>query len=58
MLYAGSRLDKAREVFAAAIEHRLRIRLTIRQRADAGAVARARLQRFDSRLLVYGLGLV
>ena len=33
MLYAGSSLDKAREVFAAAIEHRLRIRLTIRQRS-------------------------
>ena len=32
MLYAGSSLDKAREVFAAAINHRPRIRLTIRQR--------------------------
>ena len=32
MLYAGSNLDKAREVFAAAIYHRPRIRLTIRQR--------------------------
>jgi hypothetical protein len=32
MLYAGSNLDKAREVFAAAIKHRPRIRLTIRQR--------------------------
>jgi hypothetical protein len=31
MLYAGSSLDKAREVFAAAIYHRPRIRLTIRQ---------------------------
>ena len=33
MLYAGSSLDKAWEVFAAAIKHRPRIRLTIRQRA-------------------------
>jgi hypothetical protein len=33
MLYAGSSLDKAREIFAAAIYHRPRIRLTIRQRA-------------------------
>ena len=33
MLYAGSNLDKAREVFAAAIYHRPRIRLTIRQRS-------------------------
>jgi hypothetical protein len=33
MLYAGSSLDKAREVFAAAIDHRLRIQLTIRQRS-------------------------
>jgi hypothetical protein len=33
MLYAGSNLDKAREVFAAAIKHRPRIRLTIRQRS-------------------------
>jgi hypothetical protein len=32
MLYAGSSLDKAREVFAQAIYHRPRIRLTIRQR--------------------------
>jgi hypothetical protein len=32
MLYAGSSLDKAREAFAAAIYHRPRIRLTIRQR--------------------------
>jgi hypothetical protein len=32
MLYAGSSLDKAREVFAEAIYHRPRIRLTIRQR--------------------------
>ena len=34
MLYAGSSLDKAREVFAAAIYHRPRIRLTIRQRTQ------------------------
>jgi hypothetical protein len=32
MIYAGSSLDKAREVFAAAIYNRPRIRLTIRQR--------------------------
>jgi hypothetical protein len=32
MLYAGSNLDKARELFAAAVKHRPRIRLTIRQR--------------------------
>ena len=34
MLYAGSNLDKAREVFAEAIYHRPRIRLTIRQRTE------------------------
>jgi hypothetical protein len=33
MLYAGTNLDKAREVFASAIYHRPRIRLTIRQRS-------------------------
>ena len=33
MLYAGSSLDRAREVFTAAIYHRPRIRLTIRQRS-------------------------
>jgi hypothetical protein len=32
MLYAGNNLDKAQTVFAEAIKHRLRIRLTIRQR--------------------------
>jgi hypothetical protein len=32
MFYAGSNLDKAREVFAAAVKHRPRIWLTIRQR--------------------------
>jgi hypothetical protein len=32
MLYAGSNLDKARDIFAAAVKHRPRIRLTIRQR--------------------------
>jgi hypothetical protein len=32
MVYAGSNLDKARKVFASAIYHRPRIRLTIRQR--------------------------
>jgi hypothetical protein len=34
MLYAGNSLAKAQEVFAAAIEHRPRIRLTIRQRTQ------------------------
>ena len=34
MLYAGSNLDKAQELFAAAIKHRPRIRLTIRQRTQ------------------------
>jgi hypothetical protein len=34
MLHAGSSLDKAREVFAEAIYHRPRIRLTIRQRTQ------------------------
>ena len=33
MLYAGSNLDKAQADFAAAIKHRPRIRLTIRQRS-------------------------
>jgi hypothetical protein len=32
MLYAGSNLAKARDIYAAAIKHRPRIRLTIRQR--------------------------
>jgi hypothetical protein len=32
MLYAGNNLDKARDIFTAAIKHRPRIRLTIRQR--------------------------
>jgi hypothetical protein len=31
-LYAGSNLDKAREIYAAAVKHRPRIRSTIRQR--------------------------
>jgi hypothetical protein len=31
-LYAGSNLDKARKIFSAAVKHRPRIRLTIRQR--------------------------
>jgi hypothetical protein len=34
MLFAGSNLDKARAVFASAIYHRPRIRLTIRQRTQ------------------------
>ena len=32
MLYAGNNLDKARKLFAEAIKHRPRIRLTIRRR--------------------------
>ena len=32
LLYAGNNLDKARNLFADAIKHRPRIRLTIRQR--------------------------
>jgi hypothetical protein len=32
LLYADNNLKKARELFAAAIKHRPRIRLTIRQR--------------------------
>jgi hypothetical protein len=32
MLYAGNNLDKARHIFAAAVKHRPKIRLTIRQR--------------------------
>ena len=32
MLYAGNNLEKAREIFAKAVKHRPRIRLTIRQR--------------------------
>ena len=34
MLYAGSDLDKAQAIFAEAIKHRPRIRLTIRQRTQ------------------------
>jgi hypothetical protein len=32
LLYAGNNLERARDVFASAIKHRPRIRLTIRQR--------------------------
>jgi hypothetical protein len=32
MLYAGSNLEKAKDIFTKAIKHRPRIRLTIRQR--------------------------
>ena len=32
LLYAGNSLEKARKLFATAIKHRPRIRLTIRQR--------------------------
>jgi hypothetical protein len=35
MLYAGSSFAKAQEVFASAVKHRPRIRLTIRQRTRA-----------------------
>ena len=35
MLYAGSNLDKARQIFTEAISHRPRIRLTIRRRMKA-----------------------
>jgi hypothetical protein len=35
MLYAGSNLDKAGDVFAKAVKHRPRIRMTIRQRTRA-----------------------
>ena len=35
LLYAGNSLDKARDVFAKAIKHRPRIRLTLRQRTRA-----------------------
>jgi hypothetical protein len=32
MLYAGNNLERAKDVFAEAVKHRPRIRLTIRQR--------------------------
>jgi hypothetical protein len=32
LLYAGNNLDQARDIFAKAVKHRPRIRLTIRQR--------------------------
>jgi hypothetical protein len=32
MLYAGNNLERARQLFAEAVKHRPRIRLTIRQR--------------------------
>ena len=32
LLYAGNNLEKAQEIFAKAVKHRPRIRLTIRQR--------------------------
>jgi hypothetical protein len=35
LLYAGNNLEKARELFAEAVKHRPRIRLTIRQRTRA-----------------------
>jgi hypothetical protein len=34
LLYAGSNLEKARQLFAEAVKHRPRIRLTIRQRTS------------------------
>jgi hypothetical protein len=42
MLYAGNNFDKAKDVFAKAVQHRRRIRLTIRQRTR---VLRGRLPR-------------
>jgi hypothetical protein len=33
LLYAGNNLEKVHEIFAAAVQHRPRIQLTIRQRA-------------------------
>ncbi len=32
MLYAGNKLEKAKNIFAEAVKHRPRIKLTIRQR--------------------------
>ena len=32
LLYAGNNIDKARDIFATAIKHRPRIRITIRQK--------------------------
>ena len=37
LLYAGNNLSKAQEIFANAINHRSRIRLTIRQRTRGSA---------------------
>ena len=34
MLYAGSSLEKARQIFTEAFHHRSRIRLTIRRRTQ------------------------
>ena len=50
VLYAGNILDKAREVFAAAIKHRPRIRLTIRQR---GQVLELPMSTREQRRLTY-----
>jgi hypothetical protein len=57
LLYAGNNLDKALEIFAAAIKHRPRIRLTIRQRtrvfggskiAIRFATGRAKMKRYSA----------
>ena len=45
MLYAGSNLDKAQAVFVAAIKHRPRIRLTIRQRTQVLSSGRCQLDK-------------
>ena len=42
LLYVGNNLKKARELFAAAIKHRPRIRLTIRQRRGTISAASGR----------------
>jgi hypothetical protein len=42
LLYVGNNLKKARDLFAAAIKHRPRIRLTIRQRRGTISAASGR----------------
>ena len=42
LLYAGNSLAEADDIFARAIKHRPRIRLTIRQAARAATVSRSR----------------
>jgi hypothetical protein len=43
MLYAGNNLDKARRVLERTVKHRLRIRLTIRQRTRVLDAMRQRI---------------